>query len=459
VKIWTWKSIVAVALGWLAVSTPVLAGELRNQPGLTPPQASMAAAIDSVCPRLVAAAPLLDATQTDLRLRCTEMRQTANALQGSGATIFSLGLSNQELADALGRLSPEEVAAQSRLGVDAGTNQARTIGARLTALRGGARGFSVGGSGLDLGGKRYALADVAPRQAVMDISPSAAISSELGSRLGGFLNARLTFGEKDPTQREQGFYFISGGLTGGVDYRVTDNFVLGGALSYTYGNADINFNLGETISHSYGGSVYATYYVGNFYIDGHAGFEWADYETERRIVYSTFDRTAEGKTHGQQYTVNVGGGYDFRLGATTLTPYGRLEYIHIDIESFRERGAVGLDLFIADQHIDSLQTAIGGRVAYAINTGFGVLSPQLAVEWRHEFLNNDRSVAAKYAVDPFNTFFLIPTDNPDRDFVALAVGMSAAFAKGVSAFFNYETIIGLRDVTSHAFVGGVRIEF
>jgi outer membrane autotransporter protein len=98
-------------------------------------------------------------------------------------------------------------------------------------------------------------------------------------------------------------------------------------------------------------------------------------------------------------------------------------------------------------------------VAYAINTGFGVLSPQLAVEWRHEFLNNDRSVAAKYAVDPFNTFFLIPTDNPDRDFVALAVGMSAAFAKGVSAFFNYETIIGLRDVTSHAFVGGVRIEF
>lgn len=456
---WTRTSIASVALAvMIAAASPASAGELRNQPGLTPFQQSVAAAIDIACPKLVAAAATLDAAQTDLRLRCTEMRQTANALQGSGGTAFSLGLSNQELADALGRVAPEEVGSQSQLGIDAGTNQARTIGARLSTLRGGARGFSLGASRLELPGKRYALADLGPRVEA-DIFPSAAINSELGSRLGAFVNARMTFGEKDATDREQGFYFLAGGVTAGVDYRVTDNVILGVALSYTHSSADINFNLGETITDAFGLSLYGTYYVGNFYLDGHAGFEWNEYQTERVIAYATVNRTAEGEPSGQQYTANLGGGYDFRIGPTTLTPYGRAEYVHIDIDSFTETGAIGLNLFIERQEVDSFQTALGGRAAYAINAPFGVVVPQVSLEWRHEFLNDSRSVTAKFAVDPFNTFFVIPTENPDRDYLALGVGVSAAFPKGISAFLNYETAIGLRDVTTHAFIGGVRFEF
>ena len=74
-------------------------------------------------------------------------------------------------------------------------------------------------------------------------------------------------------------------------------------------------------------------------------------------------------------------------------------------------------------------------------------------------MNDSRSVTSKYAVDPFNTFFVIPTDNPDRDYFALGAGVSAVFSKGVSAFLYYETVLGLRDVTRHAFTAGVRLEF
>jgi outer membrane lipase/esterase len=461
VRLHTRSSFAVVALALfvvVAASTgPLSAGELRNQPGLTPFQQSMAGAIDVVCPKLVASAGTLDGTQTDLRLRCTEMRQNANALQNNGATTFSLGLSSEQLAEALGRLSPEENAAQGQLGINAGTNQARAIGARLSALRGGARGFSFA-PGLELAGQKYALVDLGTRVA-SDMSPSAAISSELGSRLGVFVNGRFTFGDKDGTTREQGFDFISGGVTAGVDYRFTDNVVLGIALSYTHSHADINFNLGETTNDGYGIGAYGSYYIGNFYVDAHAGFEWNEYQTERRIVYAVFDRTARGTPSGQQYTGNLGAGYDVRLGATTITPYARAEYVHLEIESFTETGAFGLNLFTNRQHIDSLQTAFGGRVAYSINAPFGVVVPQGSVEWRHEFLNDSRSVTSKYAVDPFNTFFVIPTDNPDRDYVALAVGVSAVFSRGISSFLNYETVLGLRDVTSHAFTGGVRLEF
>ena len=433
---------------------PAHAAELRNQPGLSPFQQSMAGAIDEACPKLVATAATLNATQTDLRLRCTEMKQNANALQGDSGTTFSLGLTNEQLADALGRLSPEEVAAQSQLGINGGGNQGRTIGARLSALRGGARGFAAS---RPTAPHTYALVD--DMRVVSDASPSAFAANDLGGRLGAFLNGRLTFGDKEATTREQGFDFISGGVTGGVDYRFTDNIVLGAALSYTRSASDMNFNFGETTTDGYGISLYGTFYAGGFYFDSHVGFEWQEHESERRIVYSIFDRTARGTPSGQQYTANFGAGYDVRLGPVTLTPYGRAEYVHIDIDSFTERGAGGLNLFIDDQSADSFQTALGGRVAYSINVPFGVLVPQMSAEWRHEFLNDSRTITAKYAVDPFNTFFFIPTDRPDRDYVALSVGAAATFARGISSFLNYETVLGLRDVTSHAFTGGVRVEF
>jgi hypothetical protein len=37
--------------------------------------------------------------------------------------------------------------------------------------------------------------------------------------------------------------------------------------------------------------------------------------------------------------------------------------------------------------------------------------------------------------------------------------VSAVFSRGISAFVNYETALGLRDVTHHGFTGGVRFEF
>lgn len=444
----------ALALGLGA--TAAVAGELRNVPGLTPPQLSMAGAIDVVCPKLVAAAASLDATQTDLRLRCTEMRQTANALQSSGATTFSLGLSNEQLADALGRLSPEEVATQGNVSIDMGRNQARAIGARTSALRRGASGFSIAGVRLDLGEKRFALGDALQR---VDASGSTQPEQSGFSRLGGFVNGRFSFGDKDRTDREEGFDYYSAGVTGGLDYRVTDNLVLGVALSYTHSDADINFNLGEVLTDAYGIALYGTYYVGSFYVDGHAGFEWNEYETTRRIVYATFDRTARGDPSGQQYTANLGAGYDFRFGPVTLAPYGRAEYVHINVDSFSETGANGLNLFIDSQSFDSFQTAFGARVTYSISTPIGVFVPQGQLEWRHEFLNDSRSIRAKYAVDPFNTFFVIPTEDPDRNYFALSLGASAVFGRGISSFVNWETILGHRHVTNHAFVAGVRFEF
>ena len=142
-----------------------------------------------------------------------------------------------------------------------------------------------------------------------------------------------------------------------------------------------------------------------------------------------------------------------------MTPYVRVEYLHLDVDAYTESGANGLDLKVQKQTVESLLTVLGGRASYAISTPFGVLLPQVRAEWRHEVLDDQRGIKAQFANDPFNVPFLIATDNPDRDYFALGAGIAAALARGISAFVDFETIVGLKNVTNHNFIAGVRFEF
>ena len=73
--------------------------------------------------------------------------------------------------------------------------------------------------------------------------------------------------------------------------------------------------------------------------------------------------------------------------------------------------------------------------------------------------NKAPAITAKNVNDPFNTFFAIPSDRPDRDFFALGAGLSTVLARGLAAFVSYETILGYRDLTYHEAWAGVRMQF
>jgi len=441
---------------------PAAAGELILAPGLTAPQRSMAAAIDVVCPRLLAAGlATQDSAAGDLTRRCREMRQTANALQGTGPTAFSLGLTNAQLTNTLGLLTPEEAAAQGRSAFNVEVSPFRTIAGRLSALRQGARGIIAGDLRLDLDGKAVA----GSRPLGLDDRGGGASADAAGTTggLGAFVNGSFGFGDKEGTARESGFDFETGTGTVGVDYRFTDNLVAGVAVSYSRTTTDFEAGLGDADTQRYGVSLYATNYWGALYVDLLAGFAWNTYDMTRRISYgagaAAVDRTAQANTDGPQYTMNVGTGYELRAAGFSVTPFLRVEFTGLRIGGYTESGASGLDLTVKSQDAFSLQQALGAQLARPISTPIAVLVPSVRGEWRHEFLDSKRRITAKFADDPFNTFFSIPTDDPDRDFFGFAAGLSAQFSRGIAAFFNYDTVLGLRSVTSHNFTGGVRVEF
>jgi hypothetical protein len=55
--------------------------------------------------------------------------------------------------------------------------------------------------------------------------------------------------------------------------------------------------------------------------------------------------------------------------------------------------------------------------------------------------------------------FAIETDEADKNYFNLGIGLSAVFAQGRSGYLFYETRLDQDDVTLHMLNAGLRIEF
>lgn len=437
----------------------------------TPPQAGTAVVIGppgALCPEIATQFPTVGGALGDFRDRCTEL--VVGAFQPSLTGNVQDGL--QQMAGVQGTtLGTAKV--QTAV-------QFANITARLATLR-------TGGAGIGLGGLALDLPEPLPGPRVASLGGkeiAQASSSKVASpveKWGVFLTGSYTTGDVDATSREAGFDFNGGGVTGGVDYRVTPNLILGVALGYATGSADFSGDGGQVDVDDFSVSLYGTYYVTDqFYVDGIATIGWSSYDLLRRIRYSipslppvgtggltTVDQTAKSDTDGLGFGVGVAAGYDFSWGGLTAGPIGRLNYVQSKVDGYQEHidntaPGFGLALDVESQTVESLVSGLGAQVSYAISTPIGVFVPQFRFEWVHEFLNDPRSYRSQFVQDPTPdaaTIIEWSTDNPDRDFFNLGVGVAATFARGISAFVYYETVLGFQDVTQHRIAGGLRVTF
>lgn len=296
---------------------------------------------------------------------------------------------------------------------------------------------------------------------------------------GFFVNGSYGTGSKDVTSREPGFDFDSWSLVSGLDYRLSDQFIMGFALSYAVTDSSIDNNGGDVDLDGVGGSVYGTYYFGQFYLDFLAGLAVKEYDTERNVAYSVaatsggttvVNQIFNGSTDADDVGLALGTGYNLALGGFALTPFVNLAYLESNIDGYTEslQGSntapgFGLALAVDDQEVKSFATTLGVQFARAINTSRGVLTPYVRADWEHEFENDARNITARFAevgssYSATNSI-IIPTDAPDRDFMNFGAGLSAVLPGGLLCFFDYSTVFGYEDITVHRFVAGLRLEF
>jgi len=426
---------------------------LSGLPGLTDNERRVATAIETLCPGLreVSAQRPLTPGEQDLLTQCTLLID--NSVTNPGAA-----------AEGVVALTPQQASAPRKLMTQVTGAQVDNIVTRLMALRRGVRGVNLGNLSFNLRGQSIngnSLAAEFPQPGDTGGGAAADEAYEF-ERWGFFVNGNIDWGSKDRTANEDGFDFNTLGVTAGVDYRFADGLVLGLALGYGDTNADIDANRGDLDTTAWSGTVYGTYYpTDHFYLEGSATYGWGDYDQTRNISYSLLEesRKANADFDGNQYALMLGAGYDVVGGGGILDLYGRVRYVRADIDSYRERGALGLELNIDSQKATSFLSTLGVNYTRSVSMSWAVLVPQGWFEWAHEFDDGDDEVSGFFSNDPNRIPFALATDKLDSDYFRLGLGVGAQFGQGRMAFVSYEAAVGLNSYREQNVNLGVRLEF
>jgi outer membrane lipase/esterase len=449
-------------------------GAAQNQPNLeTLPdqnyvQSSMSSAIQTACMPINKLGAPPESPTGMLANSCKTMVNTAFAAQGGvlQPNAPSWGLSVNQTNAALQQVNGGAVIAAPQ---NQNAQVQTTLSARLSALRAGAGGLSVG----DLGqpaSLQYASLQVAQAPGTPGTPPP------LASPWGFFFNGLGNFGSKDLTSYSDSYSFGGGGFSSGVDYRFSPAFVAGIGFAYLHVNTDYDTNAlsapGQFLnSNNYTGSAYATFNATDaLYFDGILSIGGTNYDSRRHIIIPSntsqqgIDAFESGSFGGRNYLASIGGGYALPFGAWTLTPTLRFDANRIQSTAFdeTESGPIpgGLPLAYGSSGQNAFLSALGTRVNYAISTDFGVVIPQARAEWVHQYNNGRTAIDARYLNDPTGlSVFTVLGDQVGRNYAVLSASVVAQLAGDIAAYVDYTGTAGLQNIRFNAFLVGVRMGF
>jgi outer membrane autotransporter protein len=411
---------------------------LSEIPNLTPNQLRMAQKLDGMCDSLAELSRgdvSLTDDQADLLTKCTGIRvnnTTANQI------------------DALEELIPDDFAVVRTQTLLFANTQYVSVMDRLIALRGGARGLSLAGLNIIVDGKPVPLAQL--EDMVKNFFGGGASADEPGGLLsdkwGLWARGNFSFGKKDATTASPAFDADQWAFVSGLDYRLSDSAVIGGALSYGTSSVDFSGDDGALDTDSFSVSLYGSAYAAkNFYFDGILNIANSSYDANRNITYvdgsGLVTADAQGDTDGMTWSGGLSAGYDFLAGGLTISPNLGFFYIDTTIDGFTESGAGGLNLIYDEQKFKSLTGNVGLRLTYAWNVSWGVLLPHLRADFVREFEDDVDVFGVRFAADPNAAStppVLVATDNPDQSYWRLAAGFSAQFKHGVSGYIEYQRL-------------------
>ncbi|WP_170952926.1 autotransporter outer membrane beta-barrel domain-containing protein [Synechococcus sp. UW179B] len=199
-------------------------------------------------------------------------------------------------------------------------------------------------------------------------------------------------------------YSLSGGGgTLGVDVSLTPTISVGAFANY--GNVSVNQYSGDTggggwNSDGWGGGVRAAWWTENFYVQGmFAGTSFSGSQS-RNIVSITDDlgdETARGEKSATSYATALRIGAPFEAGGMLLEPQFTAAWTQNQENSFSENGADKLNLRYGSRTTNYLQTELGMKFSWPINSGeTGLWVPSVRLAWLGDWDQNNESQSIGY---------------------------------------------------------------
>ena len=405
---------------------------------------------------------------------CFDRSAGASFLRDCDALINAAESGDPKVGSALEQITPKSLTTAIDASQTSVQSQMLGIRTRMAALRAGVMGINIDQLNIQRGGwtlsgpdLRYLLASTGDGAEAPSVNEGFMKSGPFGVFASGAIN----LGGRDETTNQTGFDFRTLELTLGADYRFSDQFILGAALSYTSIDTDIDSNGGYLDTRGLGLTLYGVYYPSDrYYVEGMVNYGRNDYDQRRNVAYELqntdvkqgFDSSYEGR----QVFADLGAGYQFTRGNLTFGPEAHLSYLDMQVDPFQEQASgnnpgSGWAVTMDQQNLQSLVFSLGGRASYLFDQSWGTLEPQFEFSWLHEFKDNSRVVSGRFvegAAVPDNIFQIF-TDPVDKNYFRFGLGLQARFNQGPSILIQYRTLFDYEHLEMNTISTQLRWDF
>ena len=315
-----------------------------------------------------------------------------------------------------------------------GAIASQQLSARMGKLR-NSSGGGVSVSGAQALGVQLASAD--PNQAFMAGVSALAAADKAASALEGlelkpgysmFVDVRSLV-DTDAIVTASGTRADLDGVvfTAGLDRTFSNGAFIGGAMTYSNGDAGTPAPAQGAEGGGLQVSGYAGQRFGQAFVEAYAGIGALTFDTLRRLVLANGAQSLAGEVEGDLLTAGGRIGFDMPAGGQgTITPYLALDAAKLEIDRYTEQGGSAAQT-VGERVLERMDLSVGATYSASFKIGDGLLKPSatVAMTW------NGESAGASVMRSSFGLF---PTaamvfEGPRREESSL----------NYSAGFSYET--------------------
>jgi outer membrane autotransporter protein len=272
-----------------------------------------------------------------------------------------------------------------------------------------------------------------------------------------WLQGMGSFGTLNADASAAGGTYTIGGLSGGADYRVCPDLMVGLGVGYSHDNAQIGGPGAHGTVDDYAVGGYGGYVHGPWHLDGILSYGFLQTTSTRYINVGTIQQGATANYDGGVLLLSTEGGYAIQFKWLTVEPTLGVDYAHLWQDGFTETGAApdgnnyGLNVNRSD--MNSVRTDLGVRLAAQFGDQGGMqFIPALHALWQHEYSDRYANVDSSF-IGGSGTF---QTQGVElgADTALLGGGLTVAFTKQIHGFVNYEAALN-QQLNSSTVSGGL----
>ncbi|MCX5680780.1 MAG: autotransporter domain-containing protein [Candidatus Omnitrophica bacterium] len=261
---------------------------------------------------------------------------------------------------------------------------------------------------------------------------------------------------QDPRGSSNGYNASIWGMSAGYDIPYSTDLTFGANVGYAQDYIRTKDFSSRTRADNYQASLYGTYSGMKHYIDGILSIAYNVYNSSRQVTLGGIDRRPTADYGGEQYSTYFESGYIFEHKQFKFTPFASLQYAHLHVSGYTEKGADALNLKVKSQDYDMVQSGLGMKAAARIKSGCSTLIPEVHTQWLYEFMGDTQQTTSTFSGG--GASFITDGFKPARSAWNVGTKFSLVTKDNIEFVFNYD-FEAKEDFYAHCGYANVRYAF